>query len=324
MADTESKFRNLNAEIEKMKGALDAARAELSLAKTSGDARVADAQKISESEKDRLQQALDSASQSAAKSKEESAARITALEQQLLSGKSENGALASDLAFAKKELEAARLALAGTKEAATGASSALEQARNESDALRTQLVQSKKDSDSLSEKLAADEATLKAAGESSARVQSAAAELEQSKSDLAATRAQLADALKDAAAAKTEAASAAAAKGGTDRQVAELSEKLSAALATTSLLQDENNRLKRVSPLRPSAVAAASPAPAAPPAPVPVPAVREHTVVDGDTLTKISLRYYGTSGKWLAIYQANRDKLPNESTLTIGTVLRIP
>lgn len=47
-------------------------------------------------------------------------------------------------------------------------------------------------------------------------------------------------------------------------------------------------------------------------------------VVDGDTLSKISLQYYGTANRWLAIYQANRDRLPNESTLSIGTVLRIP
>jgi nucleoid-associated protein YgaU len=47
-------------------------------------------------------------------------------------------------------------------------------------------------------------------------------------------------------------------------------------------------------------------------------------VVDGDTLTKISLEYYGTTRKWITIYQANRDQLPNESTLSIGTVLRIP
>ena len=63
---------------------------------------------------------------------------------------------------------------------------------------------------------------------------------------------------------------------------------------------------------------------AAAPAPTPIPSVRQHVVVDGDTLTKISLEYYGTTRKWVTIYQANRDQLPNESTLSIGTVLRIP
>jgi nucleoid-associated protein YgaU len=91
-----------------------------------------------------------------------------------------------------------------------------------------------------------------------------------------------------------------------------------------SLLQQENSLLRRSAPLRPSTVAAvraAAPAPAPTPTPVPV---RTHVIVDGDTLTKISLEYYGTAGRWQAIYEANRDTLPNESTLTIGNTLRIP
>jgi nucleoid-associated protein YgaU len=47
-------------------------------------------------------------------------------------------------------------------------------------------------------------------------------------------------------------------------------------------------------------------------------------VVDGDTLTKISRQYYGTSARWDEIFQANRDTLANESSLTIGATLRIP
>jgi nucleoid-associated protein YgaU len=47
-------------------------------------------------------------------------------------------------------------------------------------------------------------------------------------------------------------------------------------------------------------------------------------VVDGDTLTAIAVQYYGSASKWRTIYEANRDTLPNESTLTIGTVLVIP
>jgi nucleoid-associated protein YgaU len=52
--------------------------------------------------------------------------------------------------------------------------------------------------------------------------------------------------------------------------------------------------------------------------------VRTHVVVSGDTLTKISLEYYGTANRWQAIYQANRDTLANESTLSVGATLRIP
>jgi nucleoid-associated protein YgaU len=55
-----------------------------------------------------------------------------------------------------------------------------------------------------------------------------------------------------------------------------------------------------------------------------VPVQRTHTVVEGDTLSGIALQYYGSANKWQAIYQANRDTLPNESTLSIGTVLLIP
>ena len=47
-------------------------------------------------------------------------------------------------------------------------------------------------------------------------------------------------------------------------------------------------------------------------------------MVDGDTLTKISLEYYGTAARWQAIYQANRDVMPNEASLAIGATLRIP
>ncbi len=52
----------------------------------------------------------------------------------------------------------------------------------------------------------------------------------------------------------------------------------------------------------PSAPAApAAPAPAAPAAP----AQRTHTVASGDTLSGISLRYYGTASRWREIYNRN-------------------
>jgi len=172
--------------------------------------------------------------------------------------------------------------------------------------------------------LAADEAALKSANDSTARTQALAAELDQAKTDLAATKAQLGDALKDAAAAKDQGAGASAAKASSDRQIADLSQRLAGAQTTAAQLQDENARLRRSSPVRPSAVVAAQAAQSAAAAPTPIPPVRQHVVVDGDTLTKISLEYYGTTRKWVTIYQANRDQLPNESTLSIGTVLRIP
>jgi nucleoid-associated protein YgaU len=160
---------------------------------------------------------------------------------------------------------------------------------------------------------------LKATGDSGAKAQSLAAELEQTKSDLALARAQLGDAQKGVDGAKAEAAGD---KAALEKQVGDLTARLAASTRNYSLLQQENSLLRRSAPLRPSAVAAAL---AAAPAPTPTPVpVRTHVIVDGDTLTKISLEYYGTAGRWQAIYEANRDTLPNESTLTIGNTIRIP
>lgn len=75
-----------------------------------------------------------------------------------------------------------------------------------------------------------------------------------------------------------------------------------------------------------------APIPALPPrdiatlAPAPVPAAtgRRHVVAKGDTLQSLSLRYYGTRSRFREIYAANRDVMPNESTLSIGMELKIP
>jgi nucleoid-associated protein YgaU len=52
--------------------------------------------------------------------------------------------------------------------------------------------------------------------------------------------------------------------------------------------------------------------------------VRVHTVADGDSLSRISLRYYGTPNRWQDIFNANRDVLQGSSTLRVGMQLRIP
>ena len=57
---------------------------------------------------------------------------------------------------------------------------------------------------------------------------------------------------------------------------------------------------------------------------VPVIPTRLHTVVEGDSLTRISLRYYGTPNRWQEIYDANRDALQGENALRLGQQLRIP
>lgn len=60
-----------------------------------------------------------------------------------------------------------------------------------------------------------------------------------------------------------------------------------------------------------------------PAAPAPAPP-RIHVVAEGDTLTRISARYYGTGGRWQEIYEANRDVLRGENALRPGQRLRIP
>ncbi len=66
-------------------------------------------------------------------------------------------------------------------------------------------------------------------------------------------------------------------------------------------------------PVRP---AAAAPAPEA--------EARFHTVTEGDSLSRISLRYYGTPNRWQEIFSANRDVLQGSSALRVGMQLRIP
>lgn len=49
-----------------------------------------------------------------------------------------------------------------------------------------------------------------------------------------------------------------------------------------------------------------------------------YVVQRGDTLGKISLRFYGTTRRYLDIYNANRDILKSPSSIAVGQRLRIP
>ena len=51
---------------------------------------------------------------------------------------------------------------------------------------------------------------------------------------------------------------------------------------------------------------------------------REYQVQPGDTLSKISQKFYGNRNQWEAIYQANRDILSSPSSLKPGQKLQIP
>lgn len=85
---------------------------------------------------------------------------------------------------------------------------------------------------------------------------------------------------------------------------------------TNALLAQENYQLKAALAGNPAARSAATTAAAA--------NVRTHTVAEGDSLSKISQRYYGTPSRWQEIYAANRDTVGPQGQLRVGMVLRIP
>ncbi len=51
---------------------------------------------------------------------------------------------------------------------------------------------------------------------------------------------------------------------------------------------------------------------------------RTYTVKRGDTLSRISQKMYGEASQWRRIYNANREKIPNQNALKLGTELVIP
>jgi LysM repeat protein len=82
-------------------------------------------------------------------------------------------------------------------------------------------------------------------------------------------------------------------------------------------------------PAPPAAVTKSAPAQPPPPASAAksaatAPAARQHVVAEGDTLSKISRRYYGTPDRWPEILEANRDVLRDARNLPVGASLRIP
>lgn len=55
-----------------------------------------------------------------------------------------------------------------------------------------------------------------------------------------------------------------------------------------------------------------------------LPASRSYVVQKGDSLSKISSRFYGTTKYWKEIYNANKERIGNMNQLKVGTELTIP
>jgi len=73
-----------------------------------------------------------------------------------------------------------------------------------------------------------------------------------------------------------------------------------------------------------TAAAAEKPAPKEKYAPKETKQSRTYVVKKGDTLQKISEKYYGTTKRWNKIYQANKKTIKDFDKLTEGTKLVIP
>jgi nucleoid-associated protein YgaU len=98
-------------------------------------------------------------------------------------------------------------------------------------------------------------------------------------------------------------------------------------LRTHVALQSPGPGSARPMPLRPGtpdALAASTPVPAPEAAPAAPAAEKTYVVAEGDTLTKISRKFYGTSGRWEDILKANHDTLKDEKSLSVGSTIKIP
>jgi nucleoid-associated protein YgaU len=56
---------------------------------------------------------------------------------------------------------------------------------------------------------------------------------------------------------------------------------------------------------------------------LPAPA-KVYEVVGGDTLSKISKKFYGDAGKYMKIFEANKDQLKDPDKIKVGQKLKIP
>jgi nucleoid-associated protein YgaU len=176
---------------------------------------------------------------------------------------------------------------------------------------------------------------LRASNARLAESESARVEAEKRANALSAAAAQLADAQRELAAARSETAQLNSSLQAVERdrtnRISQLQQENAAISARLRQAQGTLDQIAAAARLingGPVSTATAPSAPvvsAAPAAGSPVsPAPRYHTVSDGDSLTRISTRYYGTASRWQEIYDANREVLKGENSLRPGQRLRIP
>jgi len=191
------------------------------------------------------------------------------------------------------------------------ARSAAEAAANETAQLNSRLTT-----------LAAEVDQLKAAAAAQPDAGKLAAERDALAARLSETEARVASAQAEAARATEQLGALQRSSGQTSNEVAAARALIQQLQGSNAVLAQENYQLKTLlarntgsaAPSAPSVLAAAPTAPGA----------RSHLVVAGDSLSRISQRYYGNAGRWQEIYNANREKLGPNGVLRVGTELRIP
>ena len=93
--------------------------------------------------------------------------------------------------------------------------------------------------------------------------------------------------------------------------------------AFNNLVETDNTINQISTPKAPDAAPKA--AGMAPDAPAPAGSGEKiHEVVSGDTLGAIAKTYYGNAGKYMKIFEANRDILDNPDLIKVGQKLKIP
>jgi len=97
-----------------------------------------------------------------------------------------------------------------------------------------------------------------------------------------------------------------------------------AQLKTRVALQATGPGATKPAPTRPGSAPALAAAAAETAAPPPPPATKTYVVAEGDTLTKIARKFYGSSARWDDILKANKGVLKDEKSLVVGSTLTIP